>query len=421
MLRLCTTLLTALLLLACSAPPTAPVAPASAPHPAAAVLRGVVERGELVGVSGLVHERGREVFFGAYGQADREKGLPMSRDTLVQIWSMTKPVTGVALLMLVEQGRLSLDDPLARHLPAFADLRVYAGQDAAGRPRHEPLARPITVRDLVTHMAGLADEDDSPVAAQLRQAKPLAWEHTLAQMEARLAGLPLRHQPGTAWRYGLSVDLQARLVEKVSGQRFADFLQQRIFTPLKMSRTRMRLQAGDADRAQMAALYRREGAQLHRVPEAEALGYHLRDWPLERGGSGLLSTLDDYLRFARMLLNGGELDGVRLLRPETVRLMASDLLPPGLADRSWLPGKGQVGFGVDVAVRLRPPASREEASGEVGEFFWDGGVNTLFWVDPRNQIAAVLFTQVLPFGGPPLHKAFRDAVYEHIPSARAPR
>jgi CubicO group peptidase (beta-lactamase class C family) len=160
-------------------------------------------------------------------------------------------------------------------------------------------------------------------------------------------------------------------------------------------------------------------APMTRVPDGAAFDFNRRDWPLKPGSFGLLSTLDDYMRFARMLENGGELDGVRVLKAETVRLMATDAMPAEVGDTSWLPSKGQVGFGIDFAVRVRPPADSREASGAVGEFFWDGAADTLFWVDPKNKITAVLFTQYWPFGKVPLHKAFRDAVYMNFPAALA--
>ena len=170
----------------------------------------------------------------------------------------------------------------------------------------------------------------------------------------------------------------------------------------------------------MAAMYDwHEDGSLTRETDEVALEFNGRDWPLKPGSEGLISSLDDYMRFARMLQNGGELDGQRILKAETVRLMTADALPADLTDKGFLPTKGQVGFGIDFAVRIRPPANAQEASGAVGEFFWDGAADTLFWVDPKNRITAVLFTQYKPFGKVPLHKAFRDAVYSGIPDALA--
>lgn len=384
-----------------------------------AVLRGLVESGQVVGVSALVWQDGREAYFGAFGHADREDGRPMRRDTLVQIYSMTKPVTGVALMQLYEQGRFGLDDPVARYLPEFAGVRVHAGTDANGQPILVAPQRPPTIRDLLRHTAGLATAESPGLPGErYRQAGLDRLDITLEEKVRRLAGVPLAYQPGTRWLYSDAVDVQARLVEVLSGLPFDRYLQRHVFGPLRMKDTGHVLRA--RDRARMAALYRRsDDGVMTRLPDEQALRPYRED-SIRQGGWGLLSTLDDYMRFARMLLEGGGLDGVRLLRPKTVRLMASDALPAGLQDRSWLPSKGQVGFGIDFAVRVAPPRDAQEASGEVGEFFWDGLANTLFWVDPANRIAAVLFAQWIPFGGVPLHKAFRDAVYAEDTSAAAP-
>jgi CubicO group peptidase (beta-lactamase class C family) len=228
----------------------------------------------------------------------------------------------------------------------------------------------------------------------------------------------LLFQPGTRWLYGPAVDVQAMLVERLSGMPFDKYLEQKIFKPLGMKNTRYVIRP--QDRARVAAVYVwHEDGSMTREPDETALEFNSRDWPLKPGSFGLVSSIDDYMRFALMLQNGGELDGQRILKPETVRLMATDALPADVTDKGFLPTKGQVGFGIDFAVRIRPPANAQEASGAVGEFFWDGAADTLFWVDPKNKITAVLFTQYRPFGKVPLHKAFRDAVYSGIPEALA--
>ena len=387
-------------------------------------LSGYIESGTLPGVSALIYQDGTEAYFGAFGQADREAGRPMARDTLALIYSMTKPITGVALMQLWEQGRFQLDDPVEKHLPEFAGLRVYAGTDAHGKPLLVAPHRPVTIRDLMRHTSGLVEGggQPGPVGDMYRAADPENRANTLAEEVRRMAGVPLLYQPGTRWLYSPSVEVQARLVEVLSGQPFDAYLQQHIFDPLRMRDTRYTPR--QADRGRLAAMYRRsDDGVMTRVPEADVLAIDTAIHPLRPGSWGLVSTLDDYMRFARMLLDGGELDGARILEPSTVRLMASDALPASIAltDRSWLPGKGQVGFGIDFAVRTASPASAKEGSGEIGEFHWDGMANTLFWVDPLNRIAAVLFTQYLPPSGMQLHKAFRDAVYADDTSAAAPR
>jgi CubicO group peptidase (beta-lactamase class C family) len=383
-------------------------------------LSGLVDSGALVGVSALVYEDDGEAYFGAFGLADREAERPIDRDTLVQIFSMTKPITGVALMTLYEEGKFQLDDPIAKYAPEFADLRVYAGQDSNGAAKYEAPRRAVTIRDFMRHTAGLTSSDggETPVGALYREADPMNRENTLSEMAKRLGSVPLLYQPGTRWLYGPSVDVQAFLVERISGEPFDEFLQKRIFDPLGMNNTRYVV--SEEDRARLAAVYRwNDDGTFTRIPDEEAFAFNSKQWPLTPGGWGLVSTLDDYMRFARMLLNEGELDGARIVSAESVRLMATDAMPPEVTDKSWLPTKGQVGFGIDFAVRIEPPANSEEASGVVGEFFWDGAANTLFWVDPANDIAAVLFTQYREFGKVPLHKAFRDAVYADDPAASA--
>ncbi len=382
-------------------------------------LGGLVKSGALVGVSALIFQDGREAYFGAFGQADREARRPMARDTLVQIYSMTKPITGVALMTLYDQGKFQLEDPLAKYLPEFADVRVYAGTDVKGKQILVPPHRPITMRDVLRHTTGMyGSADTGPVSELYRKVDADNFSNTLAEEVRRLATVPLLYQPGTRWLYSPATEVQARLVEVLSGQPFDEYLQQHIFGPLGMKDTRH----GVADWKRMAALYTRtDDGVMTRTPDSEAFRLVGKDWPLKPGSWGLTSTLDDYMRFARMLLNDGELDGVRILKPATVRLMASDAMPAEVTDVSWLPSKGQVGFGMDFAVRIARPKNAAEASGEIGEYFWDGYANTLFWVDPINRITAVLFTQYTPFGRVPLHKAFRDAVYYDDSSAAAPR
>jgi CubicO group peptidase (beta-lactamase class C family) len=384
-----------------------------------AALSGFVERGELVGVSALVYEQGTEAYFGAFGMADREAERPMARDTLVQIYSMTKPVTGVVLMTLYEEGLFRLDEPIANYLPEFAGIQVYAGE-VDGEARLEKPARPPSIRDILRHTAGFAtgEEGEGWVGERYREADPDNLGNTLEQMSAKLASVPLLFEPGTRWLYGPSVDVQARLAEVLAGKPFAVLVQERVLDPLKMRDTQFTLRADQRDL--ITALYERHpDGSFTRIPDEQALVFSLRDWPMTPGSWGLTSTLDDYMRFARMLLNGGELDGVRILQQDTVKLMATDAMPPEITDKSWLPNKGQVGFGIDFAVRVAPPVDQAEASGAVGEFFWDGAANTLFWVDPQNDIAAVLFNFYRPFGKTEIQKDFRDAVYYRDETATA--
>lgn len=372
-------------------------------------LTGMVDDGRTAGASLVVWKDGREAFFGTAGFADREGGRRMTRDTIAQVFSMTKPVTGVALMQLWEQGKFGLDDPLSRHLPEFASMQVYAGKDAAGAPVYRPAARPISVRDVLRHTAGFAyGAGNTPAHEAYVKANPMALDNDLAEMGRRLAKVPLLFDPGDRWSYSIAVDVQALLVEVLSGQKFADYTRQRVFEPLGMRETAWR--QPDAKWPRMAAMYVKKGDQIVRQSDEDNRRLNFRDNRFTGGGFGLASTLDDYLRFARMLLNGGEFEGTRVLKPSTVKLMATDHLDPRMTDRGFLPGKGSVGFGINFAVRVSQPQKPEESRGAVGEFFWDGAATTLFWVDPANHLAAVFFTQKMPFDGT-LHRDIRAAVY----------
>ncbi|RYZ46335.1 MAG: class A beta-lactamase-related serine hydrolase, partial [Chitinophagaceae bacterium] len=373
-----------------------------------------IDSNKTAGVSALIFEKGKEVYYNAFGFADREAQKPMDRNTLVRIFSMTKPVTGVALMTLYDKGLFQLDDPLSNYLPEFRDMQVYKGVDASGKMITGPAKRPITVRDITRHTAGFVSDNALPGLGELvKQVDAMNPTNTLGEMTKKLATLPLLFHPGDQWNYGPSVDVQARLVEQLSGKPFDQYLQETIFTPLGMTNTGYVVSPGNMP--QLAALYSRsdEGA-LTRIPDSLANGFNTKAWPLKPGGFGLTSTLDDYSKFAQMLVNKGSLGKVKILQPETVKLMATSHLSDTVSQRMWLPSKGSVGFGIDFAVRTRPPANGDENHGKVGEFFWDGAASTLFWVDPENELTAVLFTQLLPFDKVKLHKRFRTLLSEYV-------
>jgi CubicO group peptidase (beta-lactamase class C family) len=377
-------------------------------------LKSFVDSGKLAGVSALVFEKGKEVYYNAFGYADREAKTAMDRNTIVQIFSMTKPVTGVALMTLYEKGAFQLDDSLAKYLPEFANMKVFKGVDAKGKPILEPTKRPITVRDITRHTAGFAisyPNNHPAMAEMVGKANVMDFTQPLSVMTKRLASLPLAFHPGDEWAYGICVDVQAALVEKLSGKPFDQYLQETIFTPLQMTNTAFLIP--EANRSRLAVPYNRNDSSgvLTRLPDSSARFLNTIDHALKPGGFGLSSTLDDYMKFAQMLVHKGKLGNVQILKPETVELMATNHLSDTVSKRMWLPGKGRVGFGIDFAVRLHPPANKEENNGAVGEFFWDGAASTLFWVDPKNELTAVLFTQLLPFDKVKLHKRFRDAIY----------
>lgn len=373
-------------------------------------LAQMVSGGRVAGVEAVVWQGGRERYFSATGFADREAKRPMSRDTLMQIFSMTKPVTGVALMSLWEQGKFGLDDPVARYIPEFANARFYAGKDAAGVPLYKPTSRPVLIRDLMRHTAGVPyGFTDSAPDALFKTANPLSLDNDLEQFARLTGGLPLIFEPGTQWSYSSGVDVQARLVEIFSGMKFAEYVAKTIFGPLGMKDSAW---AQPAERLPRFAASYTKGAdgKITRVPDEQARAMSWSGKKMTMGGAGIVSTIDDYLRFSRMLLGKGSLDGVRILRPSTVRLMSTDQLDPRVTERLWLPSKGSVGFGLDFAVRVSQPKDAKENRGAVGEFFWDGAASTFFWVDPANDLTAVFFVQVFPFDGT-LHHDFREAVY----------
>lgn len=390
-----------------------PVIDAAAKARLDSTLAAFAAPGGVAGISALIYEKGEEVYFNAAGFADVEGQVPMTRNTIAQIYSMTKPLTGVALMQLYEAGKFDLDDPVADHIPELADVRVFAGADAGAKNGIKTVAprRPMTIRDLTRHTAGFYNGGNTPALKPLWEAaKTRDYTHTLTGLAEKLASIPLLFHPGEQWEYGPSVDMQALLVERISGQPFDEYLRKKVLDPLGMTETRYLVP--EADRGRMSSAYNRAAdGTLTQLPDAEAHAFNINQQVFTPGGFGLTSTLDDYMTFARMLVNDGTLEGVTILQPETVHLMATNHLADSVTERIWLPSKGQVGFGIDFAVRMRPPATAAENNGRVGEFFWDGAASTLFWVDPANELTAVLFVQLFPYDQIDLHNRFRNAVY----------
>lgn len=373
-------------------------------------LSSYANSGNISGVSALVFEKGKEVYSNAFGYADREAKAPMNRNTIAIIYSMTKPITGTALMQLYEKGLFKLDDTLSNYLPELKNMQVYTGIDADGNILTEPSNRPISIRDLTRHTAGFLNNGDVPgLSDKMNTLNINGFDTTLSEQVKKYGSIPLWYQPGEKWEYGPSVDIQATLVERLSGQPFEEYIKEHILKPLGMNETRYFVP--EEDRNRLAATYILNDSVLNRIPNENAFAFNTKKWSLTPGGWGLTSTLDDYMTFARMLVNKGTLNGKTILKPETVKLMSTNQLSEDIKERSWLPGKGQVGFGIDFAVRLRAPETAEENNGVVGEFFWDGAASTLFWIDPVNELTAVLFVQLFPFDQIGLHKNFRDAVY----------
>ncbi|MEO3816365.1 serine hydrolase domain-containing protein [Plantactinospora sp. B24E8] len=376
-----------------------------------------VDAGQLAGWQLVVTRRGEVAHASTYGLRDVEASRPVDPDTLWRIYSMTKPITSVAAMMLWEEGRFQLTDEISRWLPEFADVRVY-DKGSALKPYTVPAVEPIRVWHLLTHTAGLTYGflQTSVVDGLYRAAGYDLYPPSgvdLGTACAGLARLPLLFQPGSAWGYSVATDVLGRLVEVVSGQSLDAFFAERIFGPLGMTGTRWWAEGDDVDR--LAACYAPHPMTGQAVRYDQIGQYALQKPDLLSGGGGLLSTAGDYHRFTQFLLRGGELDGVRLLGPRTVRFMTRNHLPGG-QDLGRLSTGGfaettfeGIGFGLGFAVVQDPVPSRVPSS--VGEYYWGGVASTAFWVDPVEEITGLLFTQLVPSSTYPLRAELRQLVY----------
>jgi CubicO group peptidase (beta-lactamase class C family) len=377
-------------------------------------LQSIVANGQAIGVSLLIFKEGKEIFYGEAGLRDREGGVPWSREALVNIYSMTKPVTGVTLMVLFEEGLFKLDDPVSRYLPEFKNMQVFTGMDENNQPILVPAEREITILDLMRHTSGMGyDWENNYVGEKTRELDVFSPDKSLTTLSKEIASLPLHFQPGKRWLYSPAVDIQARLAEVISGTEYEQLVTERVLKPLKMKDTGYFVAKDDKHKVTPVYIQNQDNGTFTREPDELVYGFYASPPKQKNGGHGLISTADDYMRFALMLQNEGELDGVRILKPETIALMAKDHLPEVLEDKSWLPGKGQMGFGLDFAVRIAPPVDENEAYGVTGEFFWDGRASTLFWVDPVTDLTAVFLIQKVPFDLE-LQKVLRAKIYQAL-------
>lgn len=362
-------------------------------------LEKLTESGERPGAIAMIVRNGRIADWRTYGLRDVENRLPMEKDTIVHVYSMTKPITSVAVMMLVEEGRLTLDDPVGRFIPELKGLKVYKG-GTVDRPVLEDAARPVTVKHLLTHTSGLTyGWGNDNVSALYRKVDPLGAP-SLKEFIQRLGKLPLAFHPGERYEYSMSIDVLGYLVEVVSGEPFDQFVEKRITGPLKMTDTHFKLP--ESKRARLAKIYSRREGKLTAQPGLQTGG-------VPYGGMGLYSTIGDYARFAQMLVNGGHLDGVRLLGRKTVDLMMMNHLG-GLAKPS-IGGDGADGFGLGGAVRIDVANSGRPAS--EGLFGWNGAASTYFRVDRKEKLALLLFLQWMPFDQPALN-LFETLVYQAL-------
>jgi CubicO group peptidase (beta-lactamase class C family) len=377
-----------------------------------AVIQEYVDADKIAGGVALVVRSGKVAFLEGFGYADRETGTPMTPETIFRIASMTKPVTSVAAMMLVEEGRLLLSDPVSKYIPSFADATV-AVSDVRGKDviiRREAAKRPITIRHLLTHTSGIS-YGTGVVDSIYRAAGVHMWyfadkDEPIGASIDKLAELPFASHPGDAFVYGFSTDVLGHVVEEVSRMSLDQFFETRILEPLDMNDTHFYLPPADARR--LAAVYSAtpDGAIVRAPDEGMGQGDYLTG-PRQNfsGGAGLLSTATDYARFLQMLLNGGELDGTRLLSPKTVELMTSNHVGDLFND-------GRHGFGLGFAVVEHPGRAGRHAS--AGEYSWGGAYYTLFWVDPQEELIGILMAQLVPSGGLDLQSKFRNIVYSSI-------
>ncbi|MDG2528713.1 serine hydrolase domain-containing protein [Caulobacter endophyticus] len=369
-----------------------------------ALMKDLVATGHLPGATTMLVRHGKVVSFETYG-ARGFGGPPMTKDTIFRIYSQTKPVTGVAMMTLFEEGKWRLDDPVTKYVPELANLRVYKGVNADGSFVTEAADRPPTMREIMSHTAGFAYglNPDNPVDKAYVSTGVLGSKSGQEFVE-RLAKLPLYGPPGKQWKYSVGVDIQGFIVEKLSGQSLPDFMQARIFAPLKMKDTGFWLPAEKLGR--LADLYLWDGKAKKIVPAEGFMVLDVTKPPVvASGGGGLVSTNADYARFCQMLLNGGELDGARILSPASVKLMASDHLPDAVLDDpkagfSRATGKG---FGLDFMV-ITDPARAGTLAGK-GTYSWGGAAGTWFWIDPENDLFFLGMIHVLAKDGDP---ALRD-------------
>jgi CubicO group peptidase (beta-lactamase class C family) len=380
-------------------------------------MQRLVDDGKLAGLSTLVARRGRVVHQSCCGLADQARGTAMAPDTIVRIYSMTKPLTTTAIMMLYEEGRFQLDDPITRFLPYFANMRVCVG-GARGKIETVPAERDITFRDLMTHTSGLTYGfmESTLVDAQYREAGVnfQADEGDLSDMVKRVAALPLLAQPGAEWNYSVATDVLGHLVAVISGQSFDSFLQDRVLGPLGMIDTGFHVPADKLPR--FAANYvpgKEGGLTLIDDPATSRYG---APRAICSGGGGLVSTAADYLRFCQMMLNKGVLDGTRLLGRKTVELMTSNHLRGDMADmgqarfsESTYTG---VGFGLGFSVMIDP--AKAQILGTPGEYAWGGAASTAFWVDPAEEMAVILLTQLMPSSTYPIRRELRVLTYQAI-------
>jgi CubicO group peptidase (beta-lactamase class C family) len=380
-------------------------------------LKRYVDAGKLAGTLTLIARRGQVAYFEALGHLEIERRRPVTRDAIFRIYSMTKPITSVGLMMLYEQGRFQLDDPVHTLIPSWRDLRVFV---SGNHPvfKTAPVERPMTIRDLLTHTSGLTYGfmERTNVDAAYRRlgvADRSRSGYTLRDMVEELARLPLEFSPGTRWNYSVSTDVLGYLIEVLSGQPLDVYLRDHVLEPLGMRDTSFVIE--DAKLPRFAANYERQGdGSLKLIDDPEQSQY--RTCSLFSGGGGLVSTAQDYFRFTALLRNRGELDGVRLLGRKTVELMTLNHLPGGqeltqLAQAGMFTETAYAGVGFGLGFSVMQSPSRAHILGTPGEYAWGGAASTAFWIDPAEDLIVIFMTQLMPSSSYPIRRELRVLTY----------
>ena len=386
-------------------------------------LRRYIDAGKLAGTLTLVARHGKIAYFEPLGHLEVERKRAVATDSIFRIYSMTKPIVSVGLMMLWEEGRLQLDDPVHKFIPSWRNQRVFVGGNHPAW-KTVPVERPMTVRDLLSHTSGLTYGFMERTNVDAAYRKLAVGDRTRPGYTSRdlveeLAALPLEFSPGTRWNYSVSTDVAGHLIELISGQRLDAYLREHVLQPLGMTDTSFVVT--EAQTARFAANYQRLPDDRLKLFDDPATSVY-RDCAFFSGGGGLVSTATDYLRFASMMLNKGELDGIRLLGRKTVELMTTNHLPDG-QDLTYLALPGMftetayagVGFGLGFSVMQSP--ARAQIAGTVGEFAWGGAAGTAFWIDPGEQMIVVFMTQIMQMGLPapyPLRRELRTLTYSAV-------
>jgi CubicO group peptidase (beta-lactamase class C family) len=382
------------------------------------LVQGYIDDRKLPGAISLVARRGRVVHFETYGNMDDERQKPMRSETIFRLYSMTKPIASVGLMMLYEEGKFQLDDPASRFIPELKDLKVFAGGTADTFEVRDP-TREMTVRDLLMHTSGLVARDTASPVGELYRGAGFAGsdsQFTLADMVRKLQHIPLQVDPGSRWIYGISTDLVGYLCEVISGLPFDRYLAERILGPLGMVDTGFDVPASSVER--FAANYApRAGSPRYRLVDDPATSAYTRPRTYLSGAGGLVSTAADYLRFCMMLRNGGELDGVRILGPRTLQLMTLNHLPGGkdlatMAQNAAETQREGHGFGLGFAVLLDQTVA--QIIGTPGEFYWGGVASTAFFVNPKEDLIMIFLTQLRPSTTYPIRRELRSTIYSSI-------